>query len=53
MMMNTKTKRSTHPVLETYKDKIWSKYFSPKQAEKEIVEKARKHFPSKTDNIEI
>ena len=36
-----------------YKDKIWNEYFSPIQAEKEIVEKAKKYFPSNTSNIEI
>ena len=35
------------------KGQVWNKYFSPKQAEKEIVEKARRLFPSNTSNVEI
>ena len=38
---------------EHEKGQVWNKYFSPKQAEKEIVEKARRFFSSNTSNVEI
>lgn len=48
-----KTKISSSLFREHEKDNIWNMYFSPKQAEKEIVEKAKRLFPSNTSNIEI
>ena len=38
---------------EYEKDNIWNMYFSPKQAEKEIVEKAKRLFSPNTNNVEI
>ena len=35
------------------KERVVNKNYKPSDIEKEIVEKARKHFPAKTSNIEI
>ena len=42
------------PLFRKYdKDNIWNRYFSPKHAEKEIVEKAKKFFSPSASHIEI
>ena len=38
---------------EHEKDQVWNMYFSPKQAEREIIEKAKRLFPPNTSNVEI